>query len=211
MVWSAIKTIFNSIWLITVAILGKLLGCSWGQGWQGIILGPNTLTSLGANFKLAIKSSLSWVIYSCINASGGNIITAFLLSTFFLTIGVGLMQTLWVSPLSTIWTLLSFKWPQLIMILSIIGFPILSTIFGLVYGIMYALYSIIYVLGFWFKCLTTKDGYVFKRQLRSCSSAQKSLRRLFFILTIINGVKHLDPKVVTGMIIAFLYIEYKSR
>lgn len=211
MVWSAIKTIFNSIWLITVAILGKLLGCSWGQGWQGIILGPNTLTSLGANFKLAIKSSLSWIIYSCINASGGNIITAFLLSTFFLTIGVGLMQTLWVSPLSTIWTLLSFKWPQLIMILSIIGFPILSTVFGLVYGIMYALYSIIYVLGFWFKCLTTKDGYVFKRQLRSCSSAQKSLRRLFFILTLINGVKHLDPKVVTGMIIAFLYIEYKSR
>ena len=208
---SAIKFIFNSIWKIAVGITEKVLGCSFGQGVQGVFLGPNTLTSLGTNFTLAIKSSLSWLIYSCINASGGNIITAFILSTFLLVIGVSLMQIIWVSPLSTIWTLLSFKWPQLIMILSVLGFPILATIFGLMFGLMYIVYSIIYVIGFWFKCLTTSEGTAFKRQLRSCSSAQKSLRRLFFILTIINGVKHLDPKVVTGMILFLLYIEYKNR
>ena len=208
---AAISFVFKAIWAATTQILYWTTGCSFGQGLQGIFLGPNTFTSLGANFTLAIKSSLSWLIYNCVNASGGNIINAFVISTLFLVIGVALMQVVWVSPLSTIWTIVSFKWPQLIMILSIVGFPILAVIFGLVFGILYVLYSIIYVLGFWFKCLTSNEGTEFKRQLRGCSSAQKSLRRLFFVLSIVNGVKHLDPKVVTGMILFFLYIEYKHK
>ena len=205
LVWLC-KSLFN----ISITLLKWCAGCSWDQGLQGVITGPNTLTSLGTSFILAIKASISWLIYSCITASGGNILISFLFATIFLALGTALVNIVWISPLSTIWTFFEFKWPQPMMFASFFLFLPLSAIYGLIFGILYIFYSWAHVIEFHFNCLFSSKGDKFKSQLKGCSNIQATLRRLFFILTIINAVQTLDPKVVTGIILCFLYIEYKK-
>ena len=200
------KSLFN----IITTLLKWSGGCSWDQGLRGVITGPNTLTSLSTSFILAIKASISWLIYSCITASGGNILISFLFATIFLALGTALVNIVWISPLSTIWTFFEFKWPQPMMFASFFLFLPLSVIYGLIFGILYIFYSWAHVIEFHFNCLFSSKGDKFKSQLKGCSNIQATLRRLFFILTIINAVQTLDPKVVTGIILCFLYIEYKK-
>ena len=107
LVWLC-KSLFNAI-----TLLKWCAGCSWDQGLQGVITGPNTLTSLGTSFILAIKASISWLIYSCITASGGNILISFLFATIFLALGTALVNIVQISPLSTVWTFFEFKWRNL--------------------------------------------------------------------------------------------------
>ena len=202
----ALSWLFNAIPKLLIGLLRLIGGCSWDQGPKGLLLGPNTLNSLYTSFSLAVKSSISWVIYNCLSASGGNIIIAFLMGTVFLIIGMACIHFVWVSPLSTLWTLIHFKWPPLVYIAS----PLLIVIFGATFLIMYLIYSIMIVAKFWLDCFISSKGEKFKSQLKSCSNVQASLRRLFFLLTFINALKHLDGSVVVGMILCFIYIEYKQ-
>ena len=210
MIWKGILWLLKSGWNLLIFLLKATAGCSWDQGLKGIITGPNTLTSLSTSFILAIKASVSWLIYSCITASGGNIIISFLFATIFLALGTALVNIVWISPLSTLWTFFEFKWPQPIMFAGVILFIPLAAIYGIIFGILYIFYSWAHVLEFHFNCLFSSKGDKFKSQLKGCSNIQATLRRIFFILTIINAVQTLDPKVVTGIILCFLYIEYKK-
>lgn len=209
--WKLVTFLFKALKNLIIGLLYWLGGCSWDQGLQGVITGPNTLTSLSTSFILAIKASISWIIYSCITASGGNILISFLFATIFLCLATALVNIVWISPLSTVWTLFEFKWPQPMMFLSVLGFPILATIYGLIFGILYIFYSWAHVIEFHFNCLFSSKGDKFKSQLKGCTNIQATLRRLFFLLTIINAVQTLDPKVVTGIILCFLYIEFKKK
>ena len=96
------------------------------------------------------------------------------------------------------------------MFAGVILFLPLSVIYGIIFGILYIFYTWAHVIEFHFNCLFSSKGDKFKSQLKGCSNIQATLRRLFFILTIINAVQTLDPKVVTGIILCFLYIEYKK-
>lgn len=186
------------------------VGCSWDQDWQGWVLGPNTANSLWANYTLAVKSSISWAIYNCLNMASGNIIMGFLICTVLLVIMIGLIQMIWVSPLSTVWTLLDFTWPPPMKWMSFLGLPILFAINAIIFGILFLGFSIYYVVGFWLSCLFSNKGDTFKSQLRGCTNVQSSLRRLFFLLTIINAFQNLPSQVIVGMILFLLFIEYKS-
>jgi len=210
MIWKGLLWLLKSGWNLLIFLLKATMGCSWDQGLRGIITGPNTLTSLSTSFILAIKASVSWLIYSCITASGGNIIISFLFATVFLALGTALVNIVWISPLSTLWTFFEFKWPSPMMFAGVILFLPLSVIYGIIFGILYIFYSWAHVIEFHFNCLFSSKGDKFKSQLKGCSNIQATLRRLFFILTIINAVQTLDPKVVTGIILCFLYIEYKK-
>lgn len=210
MIWKGLLWLLKSGLNLLIFLLKATMGCSWDQGLRGIITGPNTLTSLSTSFILAIKASVSWLIYSCITASGGNIIISFLFATVFLALGTALVNIVWISPLSTLWTFFEFKWPSPMMFAGVFLFLPLSVIYGIIFGILYIFYSWAHVIEFHFNCLFSSKGDKFKSQLKGCSNIQATLRRLFFILTIINAVQTLDPKVVTGIILCFLYIEYKK-
>lgn len=193
-----------------IAIAKFTVGCSWDQDWQGWVLGPNTANSLWASYTLAVKSSISWAVYNCLNMSSGNIVSAFLICTVLLTIMIGLIQTAWVSPLSTVWTLLDFNWPPPMKWMSFLGLPLLFAINAIIFGFMFLFFAIYYIGGFWISCLFSRKGDKFKSQLRGCTSVQSSLRRLFFLLTIYNAYLNLPTQVLIGMIVFFLFIEYKT-
>ena len=193
-----------------IAIAKYTVGCSWDQDWQGWVLGPNTANSLWASYTLAVKSSISWAVYNCLNMSSGNIVSAFLICTVLLTIMIGLIQTAWVSPLSTVWTLLDFNWPPPMKWMSFLGLPLLFAINAIMFGFMFLFFAIYYIGGFWISCLFSRKGDKFKSQLRGCTSVQSSLRRLFFLLTIYNAYLNLPTQVLIGMIVFFLFIEYKT-
>lgn len=193
-----------------IAIAKFTIGCSWDQDWQGWVLGPNTANSLWASYTLAVKSSISWAVYNCLNMSSGNIVSAFLICTVLLTIMIGLIQSVWVSPLSTVWTLLDFNWPPPMKWMSFLGLPLLFAINAIMFGLMFLFFAIYYIGGFWISCLFSRKGDKFKSQLRGCTSVQSSLRRLFFLLTIYNAYINLPTQVLIGMIVFFLFIEYKT-
>lgn len=210
----AIEAAFN--WLVTsipklfIGFFRWTAGCSFDQGIKGWVFGPNTANSLFASYTLAVQSSISWVIYNCLSAAGGNIVMAFLMGTVLLILGMAIIQLAWVSPLSTIWTLVEFKWPQPMMIISILASPILFAIYAILFGVLCIGYMIMFVLKFWFSCLFSSKGKKFKSQLAGCSNVQASLRRLFMLLTFINAYYFLPTEVITGMVLCFLYIEYKQ-
>ena len=207
------KTLLYILTLLPRFMLGLAkwtVGCSWDQDWQGWVLGPNTANSLWASYTLAVKSSISWIIYNCLNMASGNIIMGFLICTVLLIIMVGLIQMAWVSPLSTVWTLLDFTWPPPIKWMSFLGLPILFAVNAAIFGLLCLFFSVYYVGGFWISCLFSRKGDKFKSQLRGCSNIQNNLRRLFFLLTLISAIQNLPAQVIVGMVIFLLFIEYKA-
>ena len=190
-------------------------GCSFDQTGQGMgwLLGYQTLGSIMTRFGIAIKTSVSWIIYSCMVASGGNVIVAALIGVLGVLFGASLVNTLWFSSVPLMWALYEFNLGRVgmvILILAIFSGPaamLLTWPLGLVF-IFFAIYYIVF--GLWIGSFGSK-GQAFKDKLQKCTSIRASLRRLFLILTFFSAMNTLKPEVVFGMLICFLWYEYKHQ
>lgn len=211
----SIKDAFIGFMNGSVNMMRYLFGCSFDHTGQGMgwLFGYQTLGSIMTRFGLGIKTSVSWIIYSCLVASGGNVIVAALLGVVGVMFGASLVNTLWFSSVPLMWALYEFNLGRIgmiILIFAIFSGPLAMIItwpLGLVF-IFYAVYYIVF--GLWIGAFGTK-GQTFKDKLQNCTSIRASLRRLFLILTFISALNTLKPEVVFGMLVCFLWYEYKNQ
>ena len=167
----SIKDAFIGFMNGSVNMMRYLFGCSFDQTGQGMgwLFGYQTLGSIMTRFGLGIKTSVSWIIYSCLVASGGNVIVAALLGVVGVMFGASLVNTLWFSSVPLMWALYEFNLGRIgmiILIFAIFSGPLAMIItwpLGLVF-IFYALYYIVF--GLWIGAFGSK-GQAFKDKLQT--------------------------------------------
>ncbi len=206
---------YGSMFLdMCVNLMKWCLGCSFDQTGEGMgwLFGYQTMGGILTRFGLGIKTTISYVVYSCMVAGSDNVIASALIGTCGVSLGIAVANMCWFSSVPLMWALYEFNLGRIgmyLIVLAIIIVP-LGMLLALPLGIIFMFYTILLVfIKLWVGAFSN-HGEKFKKQLRNCSNIRASLRRLFLILTFFTAMSSLSTEVVSGMLLCFIWIEYKN-
>ena len=206
---------YGSMFLgMCVNLMKWCLGCSFDQTGEGMgwLFGYQTMGGILTRFGLGIKTTISYVVYSCMVAGSDNVIASALIGTCGVSLGIAVANMCWFSSVPLMWALYEFNLGRIgmyLIVLAIIIVP-LGMLLALPLGFIFMFYTILLVfIKLWVGAFSN-HGEKFKKQLRNCSNIRASLRRLFLILTFFTAMSSLSSEVVSGMLLCFIWIEYKN-
>jgi hypothetical protein len=197
-----------------VNLMKWCLGCSFDQTGEGMgwLFGYQTMGGILTRFGLGIKTTISYVVYSCMVAGSDNVIASALIGTCGVSLGIAVANMCWFSSVPLMWALYEFNLGRIGMYLLIFAIMLGPAAMILTWplGIIFTFYTVLLVIiKLWIGAFSN-HGEKFKKQLRNCSNIRASLRRLFLILTFFTAMTSLSSEVVSGMLLCFIWIEYKN-
>ena len=197
-----------------VSFMKWVFGCSFDQTGEGMgwFFGYQTMGGILTRFGLGIKTTISYVVYSCMVAGSDNVIASAFIGTCGVTLGIAVANLCWFSSVPLMWALYEFNLGRIGMYFLIFAILLGPAAMILTWplGVIFIFYTVLLVIiKLWIGAFSN-HGEKFKKQLRNCSNIRASLRRLFLILTFFTAMSSLSSDVVSGMLLCFIWIEYKN-
>ena len=197
-----------------VSFMKWVFGCSFDQTGEGMgwFFGYQTMGGILTRFGLGIKTTISYVVYSCMVAGSDNVIASAFIGTCGVSLGIAVANLCWFSSVPLMWALYEFNLGRIGMYFLIFAILLGPAAMILTWplGVIFIFYTVLLVIiKLWIGAFSN-HGEKFKKQLRNCSNIRASLRRLFLILTFFTAMSSLSSDVVSGMLLCFIWIEYKN-
>jgi len=197
-----------------VSFMKWVFGCSFDQTGEGMgwFFGYQTMGGILTRFGLGIKTTISYVVYSCMVAGSDNVIASAFIGTCGVSLGIAVANLCWFSSVPLMWALYEFNLGRIGMYFLIFAIMLGPAAMILTWplGVIFIFYTVLLVIiKLWIGAFSN-HGEKFKKQLRNCSNIRASLRRLFLILTFFTAMSSLSSEVVSGMLLCFIWIEYKN-